>query len=323
MTIKEISLITGLSPATISRALSKPNLVKSYTKERIMQAINEKNNSFLKELNILVPDTSSFPSNDIINHVVNYLCDEEVEIVLYSSKNDLNLENRIIDRINSKKHNNSVLFWYPIEYERKKDFIYPSIPTIVLYHNFYVNKSNSNVLYINFSKLVEMTASLLYKGGAQKLLILINHDENSYPGNNIKRLYIDYITAYCPLLNRLEFLFFPGNNWNDVYHLLNQKYNNNFPFDSIISLSSSIAYGVVTFLKIKKLSIPNDVSIITFGYDLGFELMTQPISMIYPDTQKAAEHIIYMAAQLIENNNYSESINLNLQSTLLGSERKY
>lgn len=322
MTIREISLKTGLSPATISRALKKPHLVKNHTKELIMNVINQ-NDKYLKVLNILVPDVSVFPASDIINHIMNYLYDEDVQVILYSSKNDLNIERKIINRINNYNQKDSVLFWFPIASQRDKNFAIPIIPTIVLYHRFYLPNFNPNILSINFNKFVEMTSNLLYKGGAKRLLILIDHGENSILGNKIKNLYNSYILSYCNLLKNVDFLFFEDSKWENVFHLLNKNYENSFPFDSIISLSSSIAYGVVTFLKTKKLSIPYDVSIITFGYDLGFELMEQPISMIYPDTQKAAEHIIYMAAQLIEDPNFNDSIGLNLQSSLLGSERKY
>ena len=322
MTVREIAKLTNLSPATISRVLKNPELVKPHTRDLVMSVL-PKSNIFIEEIHILVPDLRVSPVYDMIQFMIDYLYDEDIQLIIHSAKNSLEIEERVLDRINeTSESKNSALLWLPISQDRSKDYNYPTIPTVVLFDNNYV-PNFTTFININDSSFIENTCNILYKGGAQNTMIIIDYELSSPRGDALQQLYKQHTSRHCPHLKKTFFSSNHTSNWQNLYHTLLQKYPDEFPFDSVISPSTEVAYGLVTFLKYKKLRVPQDVSLITFGYDIGLELMHPPISMIYPDAQRIAEHAIFLITWLFSNSSLSSFLTLELQIYLSGSERKY
>lgn len=325
MKIRELSRISGVSPATISRMLKDPNSVKASTRNKINDIL--KNNGIdnfainsIKRIILIIPDLSNTFYIDMFNGIISVVQKSNIPFEIYLTNESIDEEIKIFSRIESDKDIGVV--WVPASAKRdklpynKNTNIVSLVDRNLEFEDIYI-KNLSN----NFSAAKKAT-DLLIEGGA-KNPIIITGSLNLSNAQERKEGFLDSIKSHN-LDNGIERVYYGDfNNSDSGYHIIKKLAEENIKFDSILAANQIVAIGILKALKELKLSIPEDVSVISFDKVVNLYSENQNISeVVFP----AFDIGVNAAKVLLEHKdiNMSKQIyHFSAQFNLRGSEKKF
>lgn len=325
MKIRELSRISGVSPATISRMLKDPNSVKVSTRNKINDIL--KNNGIdnyfsmnaIKRVILIIPDLSNSFYIDMFNGIISVVQKSDIPFEIYLTNESIEEETKIFSRIENDK--DIGVIWVPASAKRdklpynKNSNIVSLVDRDLEFEDIYI-KNLSN----NFSAAKKAT-DLLIEGGA-KNPIIITGSLNLSNAQERKDGFLDSIKSHN-LDNGMERVYYGDfNNSDSGYYIIKKLVEENIKFDSILAANQIVAIGILKALKELKLSIPEDVSIISFDKVVNLYSENQNISeVVFPafDIGVNATEVLLEQQSL----NMSKQIyNFSAQFNLRGSEKK-
>lgn len=325
MKIRELSRISGVSPATISRMLKDPNSVKVSTRNKINDIL--KNNGIdnyfsmnaIKRVILIIPDLSNSFYIDMFNGIISVVQKSDIPFEIYLSNESIEEETKIFSRIENDK--DIGVIWVPASAKRdklpynKNSNIVSLVDRDLEFEDIYI-KNLSN----NFSAAKKAT-DLLIEGGA-KNPIIITGSLNLSNAQERKDGFLESIKSHN-LDNGMERVYYGDfNNSDSGYYIIKKLVEENIKFDSILAANQIVAIGILKALKELKLSIPEDVSIISFDKVVNLYSENQNISeVVFPafDIGVNATEVLLEQQSL----NMSKQIyNFSAQFNLRGSEKK-
>ena len=325
MKIRELSRISGVSPATISRMLKDPNSVKVSTRNKINDIL--KNNGIdnyfsmnaIKRVILIIPDLSNSFYIDMFNGIISVVQKSDIPFEIYLTNESIEEETKIFSRIENDK--DIGVIWVPASAKRdklpynKNSNIVSLVDRDLEFEDIYI-KNLSN----NFSAAKKAT-DLLIEGGA-KNPIIITGSLNLSNAQERKDGFLESIKSHN-LDNGMERVYYGDfNNSDSGYYIIKKLVEENIKFDSILAGNQIVAIGILKALKELKLSIPEDVSIISFDKVVNLYSENQNISeVVFPafDIGVNATEVLLEQQSL----NMSKQIyNFSAQFNLRGSEKK-
>ena len=325
MKIRELSRISGVSPATISRMLKDPNSVKVSTRNKINDIL--KNNGIdnyfsmnaIKRVILIIPDLSNSFYIDMFNGIISVVQKSDIPFEIYLTNESIEEETKIFSRIENDK--DIGVIWVPASAKRdklpynKNSNIVSLVDRDLEFEDIYI-KNLSN----NFSAAKKAT-DLLIEGGA-KNPIIITGSLNLSNAQERKDGFLESIKSHN-FDNGMERVYYGDfNNSDSGYYIIKKLVEENIKFDSILAANQIVAIGILKALKELKLSIPEDVSIISFDKVVNLYSENQNISeVVFPafDIGVNATEVLLEQQSL----NMSKQIyNFSAQFNLRGSEKK-
>ncbi|CCG56767.1 transcriptional regulator [Brachyspira pilosicoli WesB] len=325
MKIRELSRISGVSPATISRMLKDPNSVKVSTRNKINDIL--KNNGIdnyfsmnaIKRVILIIPDLSNSFYIDMFNGIISVVQKSDIPFEIYLTNESIEEETKIFSRIENDK--DIGVIWVPASAKRdklpynKNSNIVSLVDRDLEFEDIYI-KNLSN----NFSAAKKAT-DLLIEGGA-KNPIIITGSLNLSNAQERKDGFLDSIKSHN-LDNGMERVYYGDfNNSDSGYYIIKKLVEENIKFDSILAANQIVAIGILKALKELKLSIPEDVSIISFDKVVNLYSENQNISeVVFP----AFDIGVNATEVLLEQQSFNMSkqiYNFSAQFNLRGSEKK-
>ncbi|WP_455145363.1 LacI family DNA-binding transcriptional regulator [Brachyspira pilosicoli] len=325
MKIRELSRISGVSPATISRMLKDPNSVKVSTRNKINDIL--KNNGIdnyfsmnaIKRVILIIPDLSNSFYIDMFNGIIYVVQKSDIPFEIYLTNESIEEETKIFSRIENDK--DIGVIWVPASAKRdklpynKNSNIVSLVDRDLEFEDIYI-KNLSN----NFSAAKKAT-DLLIEGGA-KNPIIITGSLNLSNAQERKDGFLESIKSHN-LDNGMERVYYGDfNNSDSGYYIIKKLVEENIKFDSILAANQIVAIGILKALKELKLSIPEDVSIISFDKVVNLYSENQNISeVVFP----AFDIGVNATEVLLEQQSFNMSkqiYNFSAQFNLRGSEKK-
>nr|WP_288550876.1 LacI family DNA-binding transcriptional regulator [uncultured Brachyspira sp.] len=323
--IRELSRISGVSPATISRMLKDPNSVKVSTRNKINDIL--KNNGIgnyfsmnaIKRVILIIPDLSNSFYIDMFNGIISVVQKSDIPFEIYLTNESIEEETKIFSRIENDK--DIGVIWVPASAKRdklpynKNSNIVSLVDRDLEFEDIYI-KNLSN----NFSAAKKAT-DLLIEGGA-KNPIIITGSLNLSNAQERKDGFLESIKSHN-LDNGMERVYYGDfNNSDSGYYIIKKLVEENIKFDSILAANQIVAIGILKALKELKLSIPEDVSIISFDKVVNLYSENQNISeVVFP----AFDIGVNATEVLLEQQSFNMSkqiYNFSAQFNLRGSEKK-
>ena len=325
MKIRELSRISGVSPATISRMLKDPNSVKVSTRNKINDILknNVIDNYFsmnaIKRVILIIPDLSNSFYIDMFNGIISVVQKSDIPFEIYLTNESIEEETKIFSRIENDK--DIGVIWVPASAKRdklpynKNSNIVSLVDRDLEFEDIYI-KNLSN----NFSAAKKAT-DLLIEGGA-KNPIIITGSLNLSNAQERKDGFLESIKSHN-LDNGMERVYYGDfNNSDSGYYIIKKLVEENIKFDSILAANQIVAIGILKALKELKLSIPEDVSIISFDKVVNLYSENQNISeVVFP----AFDIGVNATEVLLEQQSFNMSkqiYNFSAQFNLRGSEKK-
>lgn len=325
MKIRELSRISGVSPATISRMLKDPNSVRVSTRNKINDIL--KNNGIdnyfsmnaIKRVILIIPDLSNSFYIDMFNGIISVVQKSDIPFEIYLTNESIEEETKIFSRIENDK--DIGVIWVPASAKRdklpynKNSNIVSLVDRDLEFEDIYI-KNLSN----NFSAAKKAT-DLLIEGGA-KNPIIITGSLNLSNAQERKDGFLESIKSHN-LDNGMERVYYGDfNNSDSGYYIIKKLVEENIKFDSILAANQIVAIGILKALKELKLSIPEDVSIISFDKVVNLYSENQNISeVVFP----AFDIGVNATEVLLEQQSFNMSkqiYNFSAQFNLRGSEKK-
>jgi LacI family transcriptional regulator len=293
-TLKDVARAAGVSTATVSRVLSNTGYVSDEIRKRVQKAIDKLHyqpNGIARSLRsakthtvgVLVPDISNPYFMEIIRSVENVLSKENYNILVASSDEHPDKERKLLEVFFEKRVDGIILATSHLkDSEFMADFTNSDVPLVL------VDRSIDGIQIDTIAEENESSSSELVK-----YLIAVGHRK------------IAIINGSAPISTvnerRLGFektLKEHGINVPDEYIQEGQfdvetgylsgkrllKMDN--PPTAIFCCNNFIAIGLMMVINELKLSIPEDVSIVSFGELLLPELIRPKLTAIIQDPER-------------------------------------
>ncbi len=267
MKIRELSRISGVSTATISRMLKDPNSVKESTRKKVNDILKNKgldkdfNIKCVKRIMLIIPDLSNTFYLDLFNGIVSVVQKNHIPFEIYLTNESIEEEEKIFSRI--KDNRDMGVIWVPASDKRdklpynKNSNIISLVDRNLDFEDIYIKNLSDN-----FSASKKAT-DLLIEGGARNPII-ITGSLNLSNAQERKDGFLESIKNHN-LDNGINRVYYGDfNNSESGYDIVKKLVKEKIEFDSILAANQILAVGILKALKELKLSIPNDVSIITF-----------------------------------------------------------
>lgn len=295
ITIKDVAEKAGVSTATVSRVINKADNVNSKLRQKVIDVIEEldyKPNQLARSLKSSVTNTIAFISSDISNpffikiakKVEEDIRNHNYTIVIGSTEDDPEAELKYLKLLYEKRVDGIVISSTG-ENEDYLKKLSRKMPVICIDRRPETHKLNS--VYVDKEKATYEAVNYLAKKNHKKIAlvtgskdIITNYDR--YLGY-IKGIYENNIELNSDYLNFGKFSFnFGKEALIDLLNLEDQP-------TAVIAGNSFIAAGILLKAKELKLSIPNDLSLLSFGNISNSQLISPQLTFIDEKVDKIGE----------------------------------
>lgn len=288
VTLKDVARVAGLSPITVSRALSTPDIVRPETVARVRAAVEL--TGYIPNLlagglaskrsrlvAAIVPQLSNAMFAETVQGLGDQLAANGYQLLLSLSEYSPQRESELVAAILSRKPDGIVLTGINHAPETRKRLLSASVPVVETWD---LTPTPLDML-VGFShfRIGETIARYLLGKGYRRFGLVWADDERAA----VRRQGFESVLAEqgiaappaCqePLPTTLEL------GRRGLATLLDGGQS----FDAIVCSSDALAQGVLTEARVRGLSVPGDLAVMGFG-DLDFAAHTSPsISSIHID----------------------------------------
>ena len=177
MKIREISEISGISIATISRMLKNPNSVKESTRLKLATALESNgieqfiNLNYIKKIMLIIPNLNNSFYLDLFNGVIYTVQNKNIPFEIYLSNESMEEEIKIFSRI--KDDNGIGVIWIPASGKRDSLPYESDTENIIAIVDRDLNFDSIHIkgLSDNFSAAKQATDLLIEGGGKNPIII--------------------------------------------------------------------------------------------------------------------------------------------------------
>ncbi|MBP0724571.1 LacI family DNA-binding transcriptional regulator [Bacillus sp. RG28] len=310
VTIKDVAKLANVAPSTVSRVISNSPRISEKTKRKVRKVMDELNyhpnlnarslaNSSTKSIGVVLSPTvnTSFQNPffaEVIRGITSYINQKDYSLYFITGKNEEEIAQLVNKTVKGGRVDGIILL-----YSKENDPIIQYLNS----HNYpfvLVGKPYSHleeITYIdndNYSASREVTNYLLSLG--HKNIAFVGGEKNLLVTKERLRGYEDALK-----LNGLriidEFSIFTSFTREGGMNAVEQLLSINHEPTAIVVTDDILALGVISALKNKGFSVPEDISVVSFNNALIAELASPPLTSvdinIYQLGYEAAKNIIY------------------------------
>lgn len=295
VTLKELSKLLGISVSTVSKALNDSEEISDLTKEKVKKLAEELNykpnriaqqlkSNKTKTVGVIIPSIINPFFAEVLHGIEEEASKHDYDIIICLSNELLDKEQRSIEML----ANGSVDgFLIAVARESQvegvtdhlQDVLNSYIP-LLMFDRVIDDIDCQKVIVDDFQSIYEATKYLIEEEHRSRILLISNIEDLS-----VGKLRIDGYSEAVKAHNLTPEILRLGDA-NDVETIIYQYLKENTDIDAIISIDHIT--GIVALNMAKKLGriIPDDISLMGFGYKHTEILSSPKISMIH---QKAFE----------------------------------
>lgn len=288
VTLKELAKLLNVSVSTVSKALSDSSEIGNTTKQRVKELANELNykpnriaqqlkSSQTNVIGVVVPSLMNPFFAEVVHGIETTLEQHNYDMTICISNESLAKEKRSFDLLSSGSVDGFI-----VAVARETQNVYDishfedvSKNTPLVMFDRVLNDVNcSKVVVDDFNSVYDATNYLINKENKQHILIMSNIEELSVGQSRIK----GYIKAMQEA--GLESKILKLDNEKNPDQVILNYLQNHQDIDAIISIDHIT--GIIALNMAKKLNknIPNDISVIGFGYADSKFISSPKISVI-------------------------------------------
>ena len=287
MKIREISEMSGISIATISRMLKNPNSVKESTRLKVATALESSgveeyiNLNYVRKITLIIPNLNNSFYLDLFNGIIYTVQSKNIPFEIYLSNESIEEEIKIFSRI--KNDNGIGVIWIPAS-EKRDNLPYDNSGSNIIAlvdRDLDFDSIHIKSLSDNFSAAKQATDLLIEGGGKNPIIITGSHDLSNAQERRDGFLESVKNHFFDDSVNRVYY-----GNFSDIYsgyNIVKKLLKDKVVFDSILAANQILAIGILKALNEFNLSIPKDVSIIVFDKLTKMEVEGLQISeVVFP-----------------------------------------
>lgn len=265
ITLKEIAKLSGVSITTVSKIINnKAGDISQDTIDRVLEVVKKHNyrpygvtrkETTSKSLTIAVLLRNMDYTNSLIEGLLEVLTDSGYSLLLYNSKDNIDLELQNIHKIHSKDIDG--ILWQPVSDKSLKNArILEETTSNIIYLDALLDVDGLNY-FIDFRKLGYFaTKELINRGHSNIACIIKNHD-------SVRSQLVIEGFRECLFNNNIPFKDDMIISYSE-YNYENFKTNN---YSALISSHFFVAKELYDNFRINEVDIPSDMSMISLYYD--------------------------------------------------------
>lgn len=288
VTLKELAKLLNVSVSTVSKALSDSSEIGNTTKQRVKELANELNykpnriaqqlkSSQTNVIGVVVPSLMNPFFAEVVHGIETTLEQHNYDMTICISNESLAKEKRSFDLLSSGSVDGFI-----VAVARETQNVYDishfedvSKNTPLVMFDRVLNDINcSKVVVDDFNSVYDATNYLINKENKQHILIMSNIEELSVGQSRIK----GYIKAIQEA--GLESKILKLDNEKNPDQVILNYLQNHQDIDAIISIDHITGIMALNMAKKLNKNIPNDISVIGFGYADSKFISSPKISVI-------------------------------------------
>lgn len=270
MKMSDVAKLANVSPATVSRVLSNPDLVSKETREKVMEVINKVNykphivarqfrTKETKIILVVVPDITSAFFSKVLHGIEHVAVKNGYQVILGDTENDTDREQEYINLLLQKQADGMVLLTARQDKAKLEEIAehFPmvlaceymdgsNVPTVSIDNISSARKATEHLIQQGHTKIAHITGPINVVLGRDRLRgfqqAMMSHD-----------LEID--SAY---IQEGDFSFESG--YNQMLKFLALE----TPPTAVFAFNDEMAMGAIKAVKDSNLLVPNDVAIVGF-----------------------------------------------------------
>lgn len=289
--MKDVALRAEVSQATVSRVINGSTYVEPYTRQKVLDVIEElgyKVNSAAKALSskkssviaVILPDISNPYFAEILNVIENEAYQSGYEIIFMNSQGNEHKEKKLIDNILKYKPLGIVISPLDDEENYSKKLIENKIPVVTM------GKLSQNFSGVSINHKVggELLAKHFVSLGHEKIGYIGNKDDK-FKGfkSGLASLNVNLKDENC-----IDFYNYSSINIKEAVYSSLEKYlkkHKKFDFTAIFTGNDIVAMEVINFFRDKGIKVPEDIAVagfdnISFTSYLSITTVAQPVREI-------------------------------------------
>jgi len=287
-TLHDISVRTGLSVTTISRVLngkSKSFRISQASQEKVMKAVRELNyrpnfiaqglrNSFTRTIGLLVPGIDNPFFANIANAVINEAHKYNFPVMLIDTHNNDKDELQAIETLLSRNVD-GIIMVPSGDSPSRLDELNKEKP-LVLIDRYFDDTDINYVATDNYKGAFDATSMLIDAG--HRDIICIQGDVKSVSSRKRVQGYLDALEK----AGFNEKAIVCGNDFSVQNGYVETKLalNSSKKFSAIFALSNTILLGAIKAIAEHGLTIPDDISIVSFDDNIYLDYLNPPVTRI-------------------------------------------
>lgn len=316
MTVREISAITGLSPATVYRIFKDPDNASRKSYEKVQRVVGDikKNPEKLRQVYIVLPHINNFYTAFLVE-AISLLTKQGIQAIPFITEENKKAERDFFSGISFSQRIG--LIWNPTDEDSRFSFMarIKNKPIILTLNRTLSTYEADLSITLDNREALEKIVDILVKQNCKKLLFV--NGPNIY---NTARERMEGFTHGVEKYGHVQWdvLFGDFTDWKRTHHLLISNSHLLRSYDAVISANESISYGILKACKDLGVSIPADLRFIGIDYAPTFEALS--LSMVYFSPQKIAQKAVEFLIKKSLNREFVMKQKFMAHIELLGSE---
>lgn len=319
--IKDVAKRAGVSPSTVSRALSDKNCVSQKTRLRVLQAAEELNytpNIIAKSLKMGRTNTVALIIPSIRNHIFPEIAsgveDEArkngITVILCNTDENAEVEKEYIAKLRTQWVDGVIVSTMRPNSDHIRKLRDEKFP-IVLTSRYYDDDGFDAVAIDNYGA-AQRAVDFLAKRGHKRIVIALGMGELNIYKDRF-RGYRDALAANGIFYDEKLVLYDTGDK-NDLYFRIQALCSRGIAFDAVFATNDPKAIVVLRALRDAGLRVPEDVSVLGFDNIEMSSMIEPPLSTVsqpfYEMGALAMKKLISQIETKESGEKYNPSINL-------------
>lgn len=328
-TMKDIAKRAGVSVATVSYCINNTKSVKSSTRDRIMEAIEELNyipndsartlrGEGTQEFGVVFPDIDDLSHSEILKGIISAAEDSDYSLQIAFSNNNPKLERKIIDRFLSKRVAGLVVITCQPENTEyfRNSIVISNMPTVFIERS--PEKVDANFLaFDNYRALLYLTGKLIDAG--YRRIALMTGRRSYFSEMECIRGFTDAIEERGLSMDAHQLIETDLSKEaafrEAMFHLVDD------PPQAVIASSELLSLGIMEAFNLAGVAVPNRSCVITLGVDCWNQTNYLP-NVIH--TARAAhalgQHSVQLLLKNLKTPKFFEKEFMLFQDNILNSE---
>lgn len=318
-TIKDVSKKSGFSISTVSRVLNGNYPVKKETYETIMNAVQELNfsrnttaiNLRTKQstlIALVVADINNPYYSEIAKYLDDYLFELGYSLLVCNTDESMEKEVKILDVLQNKDVAAIIISSVSKDGNTLKK-IYESGTKIVLLDRNLEIGGYPFIGSANFDSSKLLTEYLI-RMGHEKIVFVSGTEHAVTSQDRLSGFRSALLENDLPFMK--ESVLYGDYQQEEAYHIIRDFLTRNFiskePYTAIFSANNLMTAGIIQAVNDSNLSIPEDISLVSFGELEMQEIISPKVTCIKQNIEKIAEKTLKAVLSLLNEN---ENMNKN------------
>jgi LacI family repressor for deo operon, udp, cdd, tsx, nupC, and nupG len=270
MKMSDVAKLANVSPATVSRVLSNPDLVSKETREKVLNVINQVNykphivarqfrTKETKIILVVVPDITSAFFSKVLRGIEHVAINNGYQVILGDTENDTERESEYINLLLQKQADGMVLLTARLDKTKLEEISdhFPmvlaceymdglNVPTVSIDNISSARKATEHLIRLGHTKIAHITGPIN---------VILSRDRMRGYQQAMMSHDIEIDSAY---IQEGDFTFESG--YNQMLKLL--AFEN--PPTAVFAFNDEMAMGAVKAAKDSGLNVPEDLAVVGF-----------------------------------------------------------